>query len=358
MCNQRTLLSTVKIDAKIYANESPEISSILTVSISNENRIEGLNNTYVIMKGRYAWPSLSFYPYFPSESEISITSSNSSIATGEWDEEDDEEPFGIKGVNYGTAQVSLQWNKTKKKVNVYVPDPSQLTGCTGPTHNYYTVNQGAELIINISCKNYPAIIKEGTVTAKNGNATIQTISWNKKDAVINDVNYGQLINGCSLNIYGKTNGEEYFTYSADGVNRGFYVYVLGQGTSMTAKGYDLTDKTTADMPYCSAGDYDFTYDVDNNDNCKVTFQPNALITKIEYLGARKTMGDEDPASLISAGDDTDLVNPGDFCDHIGDLYDYPEVYLSKDSNCEYYFKITFGKNSAERTLRVRFKSDR
>lgn len=318
-----------------------------------------MNNTYVISKGAYAWPSLNFYPHFPAESEITIVSSNINIAKGEWDEEDDEQPFGIRGNDYGTAQISINWGDFSRAVDVYVPNPKNLTGF--PVNMpYYFVNQGEHLNVNISCTDYPAIIKEGTVTATNSNASISSIQWPKKDAIINGVNYGQLYNGCNLRIYGNANGEGHFTYSADAVNRGFYVYVVGTGSKMDITLKDLRNSASYQYPDgCGGtGDYDYPINVDNNDDIVLELKSDALITRIEYLGAHKTMGDTEPASLISTGDDTDLKNPGDYCDNLMDLYEYPKIRMSKDSNCEYYFKVTFGKNKVERLIRVRFRSDR
>ena len=350
---------TVKIDAKFHADESTEISSILTVSISNGNRIEGLNNTYVIMKGGYAWPFLSFYPYFPSESEISITSYNSNIAKGEWDDEDDEQPFGIRGNDYGTAKVSLNWGELSRTVDVYVPNPNNLSGFP-VSLPYFFVNQGEYLDVNISCASYPAIIKEGSVTASNSKATLSSIQWIKNDAIIEGVNYGELYSGCKLRIYGNANGEGYFSYLADGVKRGFYIYVIGTGSKMDITLKDL--RNSVDYQYLDgnggSGDYDYVINVDNNDDIILELKCDALITRVEFLGAHKTMGEIAPASLISTGEDTDLKSPGDYCDQIMDLYDNPKIYMSKDSNCEYYFKVTFGKNKVERLIKIRFRSDR
>ena len=331
----------------------------MTVSISDGNRIEGLKNTYVIKKGGYVWPSLTCYPYFPSESEISITSSNGNIATGEWDEDDDEQPFGIRGNDYGTAKVSLNWGELSRTVDVYVPNPNNLSGF--PVNvPYFFVNQGEYLNVNVTCTDYPSIINEGSVTATNSKATLSSIQWAKKDAIVNGVNFGQLINGCDLRIYGNANGEGYFTYSADAVNRGFYVYVIGTGSKMDITLKDLRNSASYEYPDgCGGtGDYDYPINVDNNDDIVLELKSDALITRVEYLGAHKTMGDLEPASRISTGDDTDLKNPGDFCEHLMDLYDYPKIYMTKDSNCEYYFKVTFGKNKVERLIKVRFRSDR
>ena len=318
--------------------------------------ISGLEDTYVLGKGRYLWPILEMEPCIPDESDIDIVSSDLSVISWEWDPDDEQQPLGIRATGSGFATLTVDYGTFHQVIHFYVPPAYTFTGLPSP---YLKVDAGSYVTRSVYCS--PASAMTSVMNVNSSSTSVATVTGlaqiYTEDFSSGGINYGSVGTGASFRVNGIKDGYARITCStySPSVSSTFQVYVIGTATEldMTFEPGDgrLAFVTTSTGSQIKVG-------TENGHTCGLYFDGDATVTRIEFDSYSKRLYHPDwsPGDYCEVTLDGESFNVGDVCEDLDFLTDDYYIYV-KGSDCYVNFTVTLGKNGLEVPVRIKFASD-
>lgn len=323
--------------------------------VKPSNRIDGLEDSYIISKGSWKWPSLKFSPDVPLEKDIDLKISDASVLYVDWDDEDDECPLGIKAVSSGFAWIDVSFGTFSKRVYVYVPPEYSLEGTPSP---YMVVDAGGRKSCTITSVPDNSIV--GNVSVSSSDAGTVSVSSFTPLTIENfeygGIGFGPMGKGCSFYVNGLKDGfaEITLTTPYPYQKKVFGVYVLGVGTILTVR-CSMTDGRGLQI---FSGADEIRLGTENSHQMQVRFESDATITSIELASISKIgyHPGRDTEDFYSVKSDDVQYAIGDSCTDL-DLITDGQVWYVNGQDCYLYFNVTIGSNALKVPVRIKFASD-
>lgn len=329
----------------------------VTVDRKEIQSVTGFEDTYFLKKGTYEWPYLKFSDGKPDFGKLKISSSNKSVLDFQIDTDDDEQPVGIKAVNYGFAYLTVQYGTFEKKVYVYVPNDCSITGIPGP---YLVLNAGDYSIQTV--KSFPSgyYVDKFSVSSSDTKAASvdQVLLTSSGHLVCEGVDFGPVGNGGTYRIKGLSNGKSTIkcSFAVPGASASFNTYVLGKGSGLNI-GFQPSDGR-APITVKASPDVETRLGTENGHRCILHFSGDATITEIEFTSLKKNSYHPDWSleDYCTIEIDDEEYEIGDKCTDLDILYGGVSVKMN-GSDCYIYFEVTLGSNGLVFPVRMKFASD-